>query len=111
MAPWICYAATIIIAGVAAYVDTPFIAEHIDSLMQLCLCSVICGWLMEIWSDRKRIKRKLALLIMLGYAVWVMIADLTYELSGLYTRREFAVFAVMLAALLIGGGRHGARKR
>jgi cation transport ATPase len=75
------------------------------SVFHILIIGLTIGWLSEIWNNRKRIKRRMALLVFLGYAVWVTVSEANMRFSDTFCRWESVVMicAVLFAALLSRG--------
>ena len=101
MVSWFCMAFVVIVAAGMALIPIETLSDVYPSIFQILVIGLAVGWLSEIWNDRKRIKRKWALMVFLGYAIWVAITDSTLEFSDAFCRWESVIMigAVLFVAL------------
>jgi uncharacterized membrane protein len=105
MLSWLCLAVVVMVAAGMTLIPVEILQVNYPTLFYVLIIGLTLGWLCEVWSNRKKIRRKMALLVFLGYAVWVAITEMKFEFSDTFCRWESIIMvgAVLFAAMFAGG--------
>lgn len=102
---WLCLLFVVAAAAGMVLIPVEMLPEKSSMMFHWIIAGLALGWLSEIWSNREKIKRKMALLIFLGYAVWVAITENNFKFSDAFCRWESIIMAgaILFAVLFVGG--------
>lgn len=73
--PWIFLTITVALMVVANVMSWPALQEYQGLLSRAMITCLLAGWLTDIWRNRENIRRRIALMVLLGYYIWILITD------------------------------------
>lgn len=105
MVAWACLGLAIVIVVCANVMPYHMTVAHHADMFRAVICLLLAGWLADIWHKRQHIKRRLVLLVMLGYYIWMTATDNVIEMTTRQVAVETGGVLCLIAWLLHRRGR------
>lgn len=98
--PWFFLTVAVVMLVIANVMPWQTIQEYQGLMFRIITGCLLAGWLSDIWRNKDRIRRRLALIILLGYYVWMAATDNIIKFTTKSVAIETAAFlCVMVFAL------------